>query len=387
MRSITNVNNDDNLRFRRNKLFDNIVDDYFKQNNNKSNILSSRKIYDDCFGWKSLIKKCIWQKHFLKNNKIIFGLKSGIAFTKDFIFFINGDDDFDYWLIGIRQFPINLEFKENLIIHVVEHDRKKEVKVSNNEDILVLRDFINFLNKINEDFYLEITSEEKNQEIQISKIKSNLFDELDKNNDGKVDLTDNDFNKLITKNQKQIMDIDKQYIHQFVKVSNYIKTKNQNIQNIFEVIKNTHNENELEERINLLKNQIYTYDLIVFHSINMVCSLTNDDLISFYEIYESFDKLGIYNSNWENEISQKLINIEDKLDDLMYSIDQMESSIVNSITNLSYITQNSFVELNHSVVKQLKEIESSINFNNLLNGIQTYQLYKINKNTKSLIKK
>lgn len=43
MRSITNVNNDDNLRFRRNKLFDNIVDDYFKQNNNKSNILSSRK--------------------------------------------------------------------------------------------------------------------------------------------------------------------------------------------------------------------------------------------------------------------------------------------------------------------------------------------------------
>lgn len=334
-----------------------------------------------------MIKKCIWQKHFLKNNKIIFGLKSGIAFTKDFIFFINGDDDFDYWLIGIRQFPINLEFKENLIIHVVEHDRKKEVKVSNNEDILVLRDFINFLNKINEDFYLEITSEEKNQEIQISKIKSNLFDELDKNNDGKVDLTDNDFNKLITKNQKQIMDIDKQYIHQFVKVSNYIKTKNQNIQNIFEVIKNTHNENELEERINLLKNQIYTYDLIVFHSINMVCSLTNDDLISFYEIYESFDKLGIYNSNWENEISQKLINIEDKLDDLMYSIDQMESSIVNSITNLSYITQNSFVELNHSVVKQLKEIESSINFNNLLNGIQTYQLYKINKNTKSLIKK
>jgi hypothetical protein len=41
-------------------------------------------------------------------------------------------------------------------------------------------------------------------------------------------------------------------------------------------------------------------------------------------------------------------------------------------------------DLNRSVTSQLREVESSINTNNLLTGIQTYQLYKINKNTKSL---
>ena len=68
----------------------------------------------------------------------------------------------------------------------------------------------------------------------------------------------------------------------------------------------------------------------------------------------------------------------------MYSINKMEDKIVNAISNLTYVTQNSFIELNHSVTKQLKEVESSINFNNLLTGLQAYQLYKINKNTKGL---
>jgi len=32
----------------------------------------------------------------------------------------------------------------------------------------------------------------------------------------------------------------------------------------------------------------------------------------------------------------------------------------------------------------LKSIDSSIKFNNLLTTVQTYQLYKVNKNTKGL---
>ena len=57
---------------------------------------------------------------------------------------------------------------------------------------------------------------------------------------------------------------------------------------------------------------------------------------------------------------------------------------VNEISNLSYVTQESFKELNQSVTKELSSIDSSIKFNNLLTGIQTYQMYKVNKNTKSL---
>lgn len=214
--------------------------------------------------------------------------------------------------------------------------------------------------------------------------QTSILTQLDKNNDGEVDLVENDFNKLIAKNQKHILQIDKNYIHQFVKISNFIKAKKQNTKKIFESIRDTSSQEELSERVNLLKNQIHAYELLVFHSINMIGALVSEDLITFYEIYESFDKLSVFNSNWENEVSEKLTNIGDKLDDLMYSIYNMEQNIVSELSHLSYVTQESFEDLNRSVTSQLKEVESSINTNNLLTGIQAYQLYKINKNTKGL---
>lgn len=230
---------------------------------------------------------------------------------------------------------------------------------------------------------LERLAEEK----RINLLNNNKFEvlsKLDENNDGEIDLIENDFNKLFNKHQKLIINIDKNYIHKFVKISNFIKTKKANTQKIFESIRDTSSQEELEERVNLLKNQIHAYELLVFHSINMIGALVSEDLISFYEIYESFDKLSIFNSNWENEVSEKLTNIGDKLDDLMQSIYNMEQNIVNELSHLTYITQESFEDLNRSVTTQLREVESSININNLLTGIQAYQLYKINKNTKSL---
>jgi hypothetical protein len=116
----------------------------------------------------------------------------------------------------------------------------------------------------------------------------------------------------------------------------------------------------------------------------MITSLVESDLITFYEIYECFDQLGVFNSNWENEVSNKLTDIGDGIRDLMYSIYQMENKIVNSIDNLTYVTQDSFSQLQGSVEKQLSSIDSSIQCNNLLTGIQTYQMYKINQNTKRI---
>jgi hypothetical protein len=215
--------------------------------------------------------------------------------------------------------------------------------------------------------------------------KNSIINQLDKDNNGEVDLLEGDsFNKLLNKNQKIIIDIDKNYIQKFVKITIYLKTKKNNTQKIFESIRVTKNENELNELVSLLKNQIHTYELLVFHSISMITSLVQGDLISFYEIYECFDQLGVFNSNWENEVSTKLLNIGDGIKDLMYSIYHMEQSIVNSLENLSYITQDSFVDLKSSIDSQLSSIDSSIQCNNLLTGIQTYQMYKVNQNTKRI---
>mgnify|MGYP007086312433 FL=1 len=57
----------------------------------------------------------------------------------------------------------------------------------------------------------------------------------------------------------------------------------------------------------------------------------------------------------------------------------MERSIVNSIQNLTYVTQNSYDSLNESVNANLKEIKSSVSTNNLFTAINTYQTYKLRK--------
>ena len=65
----------------------------------------------------------------------------------------------------------------------------------------------------------------------------------------------------------------------------------------------------------------------------------------------------------------------------------MEESIVSEISDMNYSVQESFGELNNSLTSSLKSINSSIDVNNLFTVINTYQLYKINKQTKSLLPK
>jgi hypothetical protein len=224
----------------------------------------------------------------------------------------------------------------------------------------------------------------KNEEIRLKELKSSKFkvlNELDKDGNGEVDVVEgNDFSLLLKKHQKSIIEIDRTYVQQFVKVSSYLKTKKNNIQSMFNSIKDTSNKEELNDYVGILKNEIHSYSLILFNSLNMIVSLVEDDMITFYEIHDSFDKLNIFNSNWENEVSQKLTNIGNGLSNLMYSVEEMGQNISNEIGQLSYVTEES----NRMLSNQLQDIDSSLQTNNLLTGIQTYQMYKINKNTKGL---
>jgi hypothetical protein len=229
-------------------------------------------------------------------------------------------------------------------------------------------------------------------------VKKTLLLEFDKNNDGEIDLiSELDFGELLKNNQTQIALIDKNYIQKFVKISNYIIAKKNNIVDLYKRFLFTDITEESMKllgfdfhykRINdiseLIKLEMHTYESIIFHSISMITALQKNDLITFYEIFECFDKLGIFNTNWENEISGKLSNITEKLDELIHSITHLEYQIANSLDSLSYTTESSFKELNKSVSGQLSEIGSDLKFNNLLTGIQVYQTHKLNKSMKRL---
>jgi hypothetical protein len=224
-----------------------------------------------------------------------------------------------------------------------------------------------------------LKEEKRLKELQVS--QSTVLSELDKDGNGEVDVIEgNDFNLLLKKHQKSIVEVDRNYVQQFVKISSYLKTKEKNIQSIFNSIGDTPNQEVLNEYVEILKGDIHSYNLILFNSLNMIVSLVEDDMITFYEIHEMFDTLNMFDSKHEKDISQKLTNIGDGLESLMYEIRDMGDQITGVISELSYVTEQS----NEQLSNQLSGIDSTLKVGNLISIINTYQNYKINKNTKSL---
>jgi hypothetical protein len=345
--------------------------------------IESRKYYklsddDDYDGWSSF--NITWTEISKeKKSSGFFFFKEQIEYEySQFTFYPTYIDDYNF---NIRERSREFKTRQNYLWF-------KQMVEEKGEKISITQEEMNLLNQIFSKVYSivsEVRLEGVQKEKELKVKKHNLISELDKDKNGKVDLIDETgFVKLLNKYQSKIIEIDKIYIQKFVKISGHLRMKRENLQKIFLSIKDIKNEQELKELVGLLKNQIHSYELFVFHSISMITSLKEGNLIVFYEIYECFDQLGVFNSNWENEVSKKLTDIGEGIKDLMYSINEMENRIVNSIEHLSYITQDSFIDLQSSITNELREIDSSIQVNNLLTGIQTYQMYKINQNTKRI---
>ncbi len=105
---------------------------------------------------------------------------------------------------------------------------------------------------------------------------------------------------------------------------------------------------------------------------SMLIFLLEGKQIYFFEILETFDKLGALDSSWQKSVSKKMSSIESKLDMMLSGISNLNNSI------------NRLIEKNEDISKQLQSIDSGISTNNMLQAITAYQVYKINKNTKGL---
>lgn len=275
-----------------------------------------------------------------------------------------------------------------------------------------LTDYREFIEREQE--LLKIKNEKlkkKKEKIELDKQKTSekknvLIKELDKDLDGTLDVVQtDDFHELLKKHEKSIIEIDRDYIKNFVKLSNYLKTIRNNLQNTFEILSKVEFSKDLESLKKILKNKIHAYNSLLFHSLSMIVSLTKDEMITFYEIYEMFDELNVYDSKFEKdmlsgiksvkseleevnknlkEVGGKLGHISGQFYDLMNQMKESDERIINSIDNLTYTTSSSIESLSNTVQGELNSINSSIKFNNLLTGIQTYQMYKVNLNTKSL---
>lgn len=121
-----------------------------------------------------------------------------------------------------------------------------------------------------------------------------------------------------------------------------------------------------------LKRQIDTLQFYVSMSMFMLEFYISDKKIRYFEIYSSFEKLGVFDSTFQKNVMGKLESIDLRL-----------SNISNQLTTLN----NSFqvlVDSSESIISELKGIKEGIDTSHMLQWINIYQSYKINKNTKGL---
>ena len=352
-------------------------------------------------------------------NNIIFGLKSGVVFYEKGVVFITKNKNYSNYVYSTysqinKKYFLKITNKNFIISYKEKKLYSYPVEYYMVEKNIPLNGFdYNFLSSwlelIKERFKIEkernLKSEQlrnkqrtehlEKQKIEFQKKKNYVLTRFDKDNNGILDIIEdkNIFDKLLKENQSIIIKKEKEfhqkYTHQFVKVGNYINTKTENLRLLFNCINKIQNSKELETYVSILDKDIYSYNLLLFNSLNLVTTLVNDDRITFYKLYEKFDKINIYNSNYENQLLNKLTSLNNNISELnsnintlMIEINDMGDRIIDSIDNLSYVTE----ETNTILDNQLTKVNSSIQTNNLLSVINLYQNSRINKNIKSLKK-
>lgn len=234
---------------------------------------------------------------------------------------------------------------------------------------------------------------EKNQvKVELEKIDT-IFDI---NGNGQLEVAEvNGYLDLLNHLKDDLKEKGKDYVHDLIKLKSFTEQKRENLNSLYKILKSVETHRDFNFYVDVLKNEISIYQKFIFHSMSMITFLIQEDKFSFYEIYEIFDELNVFDSKWERDLSGKLSSINIAIKESGKSIEGALKEINNSIYShtieinekldkLTYTTNNSIKVLTDSMNTRLKSINSTIDANNLLTAINTYQLYKINKNTRSL---
>jgi len=98
----------------------------------------------------------------------------------------------------------------------------------------------------------------------------------------------------------------------------------------------------------------------------MVLFYLSDNKISYFEIYQAFDKLGVFDSSWQKNLMSKMTNIEADLNNISYDLNRINSNFEQLINRSEKISN------------ELHAIKSSVQTGNMIQVISAYQLWRLN---------
>ena len=243
------------------------------------------------------------------------------------------------------------------------------------------------------------------------------FKEASLRNSGDLVDSPSKIKQLIISNQNKIVELDKRYVLDFLKIHNFLNIKHQQIIKSVETLnKDVKVFKTIDSFSSLIIEQVNSYNIVYYYSLNMLIGLLDGNFVVFYELYEEFDELGIFKNKFEKDLTatltdikeelktmnvdivRKLTIIESQLEKVIVGVNQINQNlteVVNGLINIEESISNGFNSLNHTIDSNFKDLNTNLNnglenlnstvaFGNMINAISAYQLYKVNKNTKSL---
>ena len=117
-----------------------------------------------------------------------------------------------------------------------------------------------------------------------------------------------------------------------------------------------------------LEFEVMTLNLYKSLAASMTVFYVTNKRVEYFELFTAFEKLGVFNSSWQKEVSAKLSSIEDRLTMMTNQLVQLNEQFQTLIQNTDGIVQ----ELRQG----FSELNSSLEANNILQGITAYHTYK-----------
>ena len=184
-------------------------------------------------------------------------------------------------------------------------------------------------------------------------ISFNKIYDLDDN--GLLDIAEStNIEKIIKNKQKDIRDIEKKekrdYLKDFSKISLFLNSFQSQLVSDYKDIQNSGNDfDSINSKIEFFEKDYKLYKTLLSSMILMISYVVNDNTLDFYKLRELFDKLSVFESNFEknllgelrslNQVTSELINITlQSRDEIMSELSLLDSSISNVEFELQYLT-------------------------------------------------
>jgi hypothetical protein len=278
----------------------------------------------------------------------------------------------------------------------------------------------NIKSKVMKDFHsIILNSKNLDKKINIEDYKNQCLQNIQYSiSDNKLLLEHPDnFKDLILKSENTIINLSSEFIPKFLKVFNFINKQYEIIEKSLSILKNEEDEENIDQLIDMIKIQMGSYNVFYLNSVAMISTLASNRLTYFYELYNEFDNLGVFNTSYEKNVLDSLkvienemislnenismgyLMIENKLNQVidgitslnqaMYenikAIYHLENRLVSSFKSLENTIAVNTSDLAKSINGHLVNIDSKIGFNNLVSVVSAYQLYRVNNPAKPLL--